>query len=68
MTDSKVRFYERGVLIPNPARDVPIHMKRAVDLEGIDRADMADICARLISDESARETFHELTGIEVIPV
>jgi len=63
----KIRFFYNGRVIANPARDVPLAMERAIELQDIDRAEMAAICSRLITDESARELFQELTGLEVVP-
>lgn len=61
-----VSFYLNGTRIIHPARTVPAYMLQACQARGIDRRDMAAIGSRIIESEEARETFEELTGLEVV--
>lgn len=63
---ASVSFYHDGAKILCPGQVVPDFMRRAVRDHGIDPRELAAIASRLITDESARETFEDLTGLEVV--
>lgn len=62
----RAQFYIGGAPILRPEITLPYHMNKAVAEGGIDRLDLADILARVMVCEDARESFQDLTGIETV--